>query len=203
MSKGKLLVVSGPSGAGKSTISQKVAQDSEIFLSVSATTRQPREGEDERHYLFLTEEEFQNKIAQDAFLEYANVYGHYYGTLREPVLEMMGKGRTVLLEIDVQGSMQVKKAYAECEMIFVLPPSLAELKKRLKARKSETEEQYCLRIAKALEEIKLALNYDYLVINDQVESAVMQLREIISSLDRKMKYNMDFIHAYTEEEKSI
>ncbi|MGI6349822.1 MAG: guanylate kinase [Eubacteriales bacterium] len=201
MKKGKLLVLSGPSGAGKSTISQRVAQESDIFLSISATTRKPREGEDENHYYFLTKEDFLTKIEEGAFLEYAQVYGQYYGTLRAPVLEMMEKGKNVLLEIDVQGSMQVKKAYDDCEMIFVLPPSLGELKKRLAARKSETEQQYNLRMAKALGEIEAALQYDYLIINEEIESAVTQLKQIIDSLDKKMKYNRNFIQTYIEEEK--
>lgn len=134
-------------------------------------------------------------------MEYAQVYGQYYGTLRAPVLEMMEKGKNVLLEIDVQGSMQVKKAYDDCEMIFVLPPSLSELKKRLAARKSETEQQYNLRMVKALGEIEAALQYDYLIINEEIESAVTQLKQIIDSLDKKMKYNRNFIQTYIEEEK--
>jgi len=193
-------VVSGPSGAGKSTICQKVVLDKDCYLSISATTRSPRTGENDNHYIFLKEEEFVSKINDNKFLEYAIVHGHYYGTLKKPVLEKLDEGKNVILEIDIQGSMQIKKIYPDCEMIFVLPPTLYQLAERLKARKSETEEQYRLRLNNAVNEIKMAHEYDYLVINDYVDDAVEQIKDIIRLLNKKVKYNMDFIDKFIRKE---
>ncbi|MEL7570447.1 MAG: guanylate kinase [Eubacteriaceae bacterium] len=203
MSKGKLLVVSGPSGAGKSTICKKAVKYKNNYLSVSATTRKPRDSEGCNDYIFLSEEEFNDKIRNNEFLEYACVHGNYYGTLKKPVFENLEKGNNVILEIDVQGSMQIKKIYPDCEMIFVLPPSLDVLISRLKGRKSETEDQFQLRLKNSVKEIKTAHEYDYLVINDNIDYAVEEINEIIKLLDKKIKYNMNFIDKFILEEESL
>jgi guanylate kinase len=200
VNKGKLIVVSGPSGAGKSTICQKAITCSDCYLSISATTRKPRSGENNSDYLFLSEKEFIEKINSNEFLEYACVHGNYYGTLKAPVFEKMNMGINVILEIDVQGSMQIKNIYPDCEMIFVLPPSLSELKKRLAARKTETDEQYNTRLKNAVKEIKMADNYDFLVINDKIENAVDDIKDIIKTINKKIKYNIDFINLFLNEE---
>ncbi len=201
MNRGKLIVVSGPSGAGKSTICQRAVTCGDCYLSISATTRKPRIGEDHSNYLFLSEEEFVKRINKNEFLEYACVHGNYYGTLKQPVFEKMNLGINVILEIDVQGSMLIKDIYPDCEMIFVLPPSLAELKKRLSARKTETVQQYSMRLKNAVKEIGMADKYDFLVINDKVENAVEDIKDIIKIINRKMKYNMYFINLFLNEEE--
>ncbi|NMC55836.1 MAG: guanylate kinase [Eubacteriaceae bacterium] len=203
MIKGKLLVVSGPSGAGKSTICKRAVNNKNNYLSISATTRKPRDGEGCDDYIFLSENEFNEKIKNNEFLEYARVHGNYYGTLKKPVFDNLEKGNNVILEIDVQGSMQIKKIYHDCEMIFVLPPSLEVLISRLKGRKSETEEQFQLRLKNSVKEIKTAHEYDYLVINDNIDDAVEEINEIIKLLDKKIKYNMDFIDKFILEEESL
>lgn len=203
MSKGKLLVVSGPSGAGKSTICKRAVNSANNYLSISATTRRARDGESNNDYIFLSEEEFEEKIKNNEFLEYACVHGNYYGTLKKPVFENLEKGNNVILEIDVQGSMQIKKIYQDCEMIFVLPPSLEMLISRLKGRKSETEEQFKLRLKNSVGEISMANEYDYLIINDNIDAAVEEMNEIIKLLDKKVKYNMDFIDKFILEEESL
>lgn len=203
MIKGKLLVVSGPSGAGKSTICKRAVNNKNNYLSISATTRKPRDGEGCDDYIFLSENEFNEKIKNNEFLEYACVHGNYYGTLKKPVFDNLEKGNNVILEIDVQGSMQIKKIYHDCEMIFVLPPSLEVLISRLKGRKTETEEQFQLRLKNSVKEIKTAHEYDYLVINDNIDDAVEEINEIIKLLDKKIKYNMDFIDKFILEEESL
>ncbi len=202
MSKGKMLVISGPSGAGKSTICKR-AVNGNNYLSISATTRKPRYGEGCNDYIFLSEEDFMKKIKNEEFLEYACVHGNYYGTLKKPVFENLEKGNNVILEIDVQGSMQIKEIYPECEMIFVLPPSLEHLISRLRGRKSETEAQFKLRLKNSVGEIKMAHEYDYLVINDNIEDAIDEINEIIKLLDKKIKYNKDFINKFILEEESL
>jgi guanylate kinase len=203
VNKGKLIVVSGPSGAGKSTICQRAITCSDCYLSISATTRKPRTDENGSDYLFLSREEFINKIHENEFLEYACVHGNYYGTLKKPVFEKINSGINVILEIDVQGSMQIKDIYADCEMIFVLPPSLEELKKRLSARKTETVEQYNMRLKNAVQEINMADKYDFLVINDEVDNAVEDIKDIIKIINKKIKYNMHFINLFLNEEESL
>lgn len=203
MSKGKLLVVSGPSGAGKSTICKRAVNNGKNYLSISATTRKPRDKEGCYDYIFLSEKEFNDKIKNNEFLEYACVHGNFYGTLKKPVFENLEKGNNVILEIDVQGSMQIKKIYPDCEMIFVLPPSLDVLVSRLKGRKSETEDQFQLRLKNSVKEIKTAHEYDYLVINDNIDDAVEEINEIIKLLDKKIKYNMNFIDKFILEEESL
>lgn len=182
--KGLLIVISGPSGAGKGTICQKLLeQNNNLYLSVSATTRSPRVGEkDGVDYYFLTKEDFEHKIDNDNFLEYAQVYkGCYYGTPKDKVTDMLNKGYDVILEIDIQGALQVKENYPEGIFIFVMPPTMRDLRDRLVARKTETKEKIIERFTKAYKEVNEKAKYNYVVINDIVENAVQKVEAIMLS----------------------
>ena len=150
MSEAKLFILSGPSGVGKGTIvSEVLKEDPDIHLSVSATTRSPRKGEVRGvSYYFMEDGEFRSEIEAGGFLEYADVHGHFYGTPKAPVLEKLAEGRDVILEIDVQGAMQVKETYPEGVFIFILPPSLGELRRRIEDRGTESREDIELRLGK-------------------------------------------------------
>ena len=192
--KGLLLVVSGPSGAGKGTICQQyLSEHSDCALSISATTRDPREGEmDGVNYFFLTKEEFRKKIDADGFLEHAIFCDNYYGTPKAPVMEMIESGKNVILEIEVQGALQVRSHYPEAVFVFVLPPSLQDLETRLRSRGTETEEVIQKRLERAKAEFKYIEKYNYVLINDTVENAVETLDAIVkaehSLLPRKYKF---------------
>ncbi|MDO4545143.1 MAG: guanylate kinase [Bacillota bacterium] len=188
MTKGKLFVVSGPSGAGKGTICKEVLdEERNIKLSVSMTTRKPREGEiDKVHYHFVDRSDFEALIEEEGFMEYANVYGNFYGTPRKQVLEWLEQGIDVILEIDVQGALQIKKTYPEGVFIFILPPSIEELKKRIKGRGSETEETMAKRLGAALKEISCIDQYDYRVINEELQTAIDRVRSIIKAEQCKL-----------------
>ena len=180
MRQGRLFVVSGPSGAGKGTICSKLLEGGELELSVSMTTRAPRGREIPGvSYYFVTHEEFQRTIDEGGLLEWAEIYGNRYGTPKAPVLEKLDAGRDVILEIEMQGAMQVKKNYPQCVLIFVLPPSLSELKKRLIARGTESPEQIEMRTKATLEEIKKIKDYSYFIINDELNAALDDARTII------------------------
>ncbi|MDY6083824.1 MAG: guanylate kinase [Dialister sp.] len=171
---GILLVVSGPSGAGKGTICDAIRERyPDLHYSVSMTTRRPRKGEEEGvNYFFRSNEQFEELISQNAFLEYAQVYDHYYGTPKEYVLNLLKSGKSVLLEIDIQGAMQVKKQYPKGVFIYVVPPSLAILSGRLHHRGTDTEEVIRNRLSKITEELALAHQYDYIVVNDVLSDAI-------------------------------
>lgn len=183
MTRGKLFVVSGPSGAGKGTICKEVLdEEKNMKLSVSMTTRKPREGEENRvHYHFVTRDSFEALIEADGFMEYADVYGNLYGTPKEQVLRWMEEGSDVLLEIDVQGALQIKKSYPEGVFIFILPPSVEELRSRIEGRGSETEEAMNRRLGEAVREISLIGEYDYGVVNEDVGTAVKEVKSIIAA----------------------
>ena len=183
MTKGKLFVISGPSGAGKGTICKEVLDgERNIKMSVSMTTRAPRDGEiDKVHYHFVDHEKFLTLIEDDGFLEHANVYGNFYGTPKKQVMEWLEQGIDVILEIDVQGALQVKKTYPEGVFIFILPPSIEELKKRIMGRGSETEETMARRLGAALREISCIDQYDYRVINEDLDTAIGCVRSIITA----------------------
>lgn len=181
--KGLLIVVSGPSGAGKGTICNEVLKRrADIFVSTSATTREPRKGEVEGiDYFFLNHEEFNRKIEDDAFIEYAEVYKNLYGTPKDTVLDKLNQGENILLEIDIQGALQVKKRYPEGVFIFILPPSMAELKSRIIGRGSETPESLERRFSSAFDELEFVNQYDYYIINDQVKKAASLMEAIIDA----------------------
>lgn len=178
--RGLLLVISGPSGAGKGTICKALLDKNEFWLSVSATTRNPREGEvDGQNYYFVNKENFIDRINRNDFLEYAEVYGNYYGTPKSSVMQMLNNGKDVILEIDIQGALKVKEAFPEGIFIFILPPSMEELKQRIIKRGSETPESLMTRFKSAYKEINYVSKYSYAVINDTVEDAVNKIECIV------------------------
>lgn len=180
--RGTLFVFSGPSGVGKGTLNAKLFAEfgDQIAFSVSATTRAPREGEiDGKHYFFISRQEFENRIANNDFLEHAEFAGNCYGTPKSYVMSLLDQGKNVLLEIEVQGAMQVMARMPECVSIFVLPPSFEELEHRLRGRGTETEEKIAQRLATAKHELTFADKYRYQIVNGgDVEAAYQQLRGI-------------------------
>lgn len=181
---GQLYVISGPSGSGKSTICRILEKEDNIKISVSATTRKPRKGEkDGINYYFLSREEFEEKIKRNAFYEYARVFENYYGTLRETVDEMLSQGFDVILEIDVQGAVQIMEKRPDAVTIFILPPDRKTLLERLSGRETETREQIELRTKEADRELSYKDRYDYRVINDDLDLCVKEILEIMEKED--------------------
>ncbi len=199
--KGLLFVVSGPSGAGKGTICKRLIEKKDIELSVSMTTRKPRPGEVEgKNYYFVSEEKFLDTIKSDGFLEYANVYGNYYGTPKDIVVQMLEKGRDVVLEIDIQGALQIRDSYPKGIFIFILPPSMAELRNRITGRGSETEDDINLRLGETLKEVAYIDKYDYCVVNGTIDEAVNRVVAIIvAEHSRVSKDIYELIEKYKEE----
>lgn len=199
LQKGLLVVISGPSGAGKGTICKAlVERNKTVKLSVSCTTRKPRSNEkDGINYYFLAEEKFKDMVKNDEFLEYANVYGNFYGTPRYRIEELLNKGIDVILEIDIQGALKVNEKFSEGVFIFILPPSMNELKARIKKRGSETEESLIRRFNSAFKEINYVSRYKYVVTNDKVEDAVKKVESIITAekcrVDRIKDAGLDLI----------
>ncbi len=182
MRHGKLFDFSGPSASGKGTICRQLLKDPNTWLSVSITTRQPREGEVHGvHYYFVTREEYDRTVEEDGFLEHAEIYENCYGTPKKYALEHMAAGDDVILEIEMQGALQVKAAYPEAVLVFVLPPSLKELENRIRKRGTESEEQIALRMKTTLDEIGLMEKYDYFVINDDLDQAIADARAIMKA----------------------
>ncbi|HIX90257.1 MAG TPA: guanylate kinase [Candidatus Agathobaculum pullicola] len=182
MRKGTLYVFTGPSGAGKGTLLSRLQeQDNRLFYSISATTRTPRPGEtDGVQYYFLSKAEFEEKIAQNAFLEHARYVDNYYGTLEAPVNEKLEQGFDVVLEIEVQGAMQVHEKRPDAVMVFIAPPSFEELAARLRGRGTEDEEKVLKRLETAKEELKYQNEFDYVVVNDELDRAVEELQNILA-----------------------
>lgn len=181
MNPGKLFVFTGPSGTGKGTIlSQVLAAEPQLRLSVSATTRQPREGEvNGVHYWFMSQADFESKIEQDAFLEHACYVGNYYGTPEQPVNDQLASGYDVILEIEVQGAMQIHKKRPDAVMVFVAPPSVEELANRLRGRGTESEDKVAARLAQAQTELTYQSQFDYVIVNDDLNEAIADLRAIL------------------------
>ena len=205
MDKGLLLVISAPSGGGKGTILKELfAQDENLRLSVSATTRAPRPGEEHgKQYYFLTRETFETLVAQGNMLEHAEYVGNYYGTPREPVEDWMSQGKDVVLEIEVKGGAQVKRLMPQCVSIFILPPSMQVLEKRLRGRGTEAEETIQKRLQKAREELPHAKDYDYIVYNDALEDAVSDIRAIIKAEKLKFSRNPNSIERVLEHAETV
>ena len=189
MSKGFLLVLSGPSGSGKGTVSEALmAKNNEVKFSTSVTTRKPRSMEvDGENYFFKTEDEFKEMVKNDELLEYAHVHTNYYGTPKEFVFQEIEKGEIVLLEIDVQGALQIKDKYKEAVFIFLLPPTMEELKHRIVSRGTESEKDIETRFANAFKELDFVGKYDYFVVNDKVEQAVEDIENIIAAEKLRVK----------------
>lgn len=180
--KGLLIVISGPAGAGKGTICKSLISRNEYYLSVSATTRSPRKGEENgKSYFFTTKDDFLKRIDQNDFLEYAEVYGNYYGTPRSTVINALNNGKDVILEIDIQGALKVKENYPDGIFIFILPPSMTILKERLVNRGSETPESLMTRFKSAFKEINYVSKYNYAVVNDEVEKAAHKIECILEA----------------------
>lgn len=182
MKKGLLIVVSGPSGCGKGTILGSITKEMGISYSVSATTRAMREGEvDGVNYHYITKERFEQLIAEDKVLEYTSYCGNYYGTLRDEVDSRREQGQDVLLEIEVEGAANVRRLCPDAVSIFIAPPSVKELERRLRKRGTETEEVIAERVSQAEREIHSALEYDYIIINGELEKAVNDVASVINA----------------------
>lgn len=200
MDVGFLLIVSGPAGVGKGTLCNRLLEDDkDVVFSVSSTTRQPREGElDGVNYNFIDKELFEKQIGADQFLEYAFVHTDYYGTPKEFVDRGIEEGRIVLLEIDVQGAIQVKENHPEAVTVFILPPSMDELERRIVDRNTETEAQIKKRMSNAYKEIDLVDKYDYFIVNDDLDLATENLIAIINAEKHKVKRKIDLKEEYLD-----
>ena len=196
--EGLLIVVSGPSGAGKGTICKRLLEKNpNLGYSISATTRAPRTGEvNGVNYWFLSKEEFQKMIAEDGLLEWAEVYGNYYGTPAQKVRDSLAEGKNILLEIDTQGAALVREKFPEGVYIYILPPSLEELKRRIIGRGTDSAESIERRLSCAREEMGCASEqYNYLVLNDEVELAVERVETIIEAEQYQIKRNLNLLQA--------
>ena len=201
MAKGQLFVVSGPSGVGKGTICNRILEEADIEFSVSMTTRAPRTGEvDGESYYFVEIEEFKKNIEEGGFLEYAQVYGNYYGTPLKQTMELIEAGKDVLLDIDIQGALNVKKSYPKGVFIFILPPSMTELRKRITGRGSETEETLKVRMGETLKEVSYVDKYDYCVVNGDLDEAVHRVKAILVAEHSRVSEDIhELIEKYKEE----
>ncbi len=197
--KGRMIVVSAPSGCGKGTILAEILKSDKFYYSISATTRAPREGEkDGVNYHFITKEEFERQIENGGMLEYAEYCGNYYGTPKKILEEKMNEGINVILEIEVQGAMKVRKLVPDAVFIFIVPPSISELERRLRKRGTETDDVIAKRVAEAAGEIKKAPDYDYIVVNGDLDDAVDDFKKIIRAEEMKSAYSKNIIDEVLE-----
>ena len=185
--KGLIIVVSAPSGAGKKAVLDNLrAADPNLCYSVSATTRDPRPGEVQgRDYFFMSDETFRNKVAAGEFIEYADVHGRLYGTLKAELARLVGSGKDIVLELDTEGAENVKRLWSDSVLIFIAPPTFDELQKRLEARGTDSPEQIEVRLETAREEMELTDMYDHIVVNDVLGEAALEVKEIIASARRE------------------
>lgn len=199
--KGKLFIISGPSGAGKGTICKRIVDETPVQLSVSMTTRAPRPGEVHGvNYYFTEVELFKEEIQRGGLIEYAEVYGNYYGTPRAMVEETLEKGIDIILEIDIQGALKVKDTLEDGVFIFILPPSMHELRKRLTGRGSDSQESINLRLSETLNELSYIEKYDYCVVNGDLDEAVHRVKSIITAEHSKVTKDVKNLIAQYEEE---
>ena len=189
--KGMVIIISAPSGAGKTSICDAVVKKNKnIVYSISTTTRAPRKGEKNgREYFFVTERQFKDEIKQKMFAEWAKVHNNYYGTSKKTLENIISKGKDVLLDIDVQGAVKIKKEYKQALMIFIMAPSLKVLKQRLIKRNKDSKQTIAVRLKNAEKEIKYIDKYDYLVINDKLPESIKQVENIISCSKLSTKIN--------------
>lgn len=199
--QGLLIVLSGPSGVGKGTVCKALRERMpELAYSVSATTRSPREGEqDGVNYFFKTREQFERMIEREELLEWTEYVGNYYGTPRQYVTDILQSGRDIILEIEVKGALQVKQRFPEGTFVFLLPPSLEELKNRIELRGTETEDVINSRMATAVEELKMIEHYDYAVVNDEIEAATSRIQAILTAEHCKRSRVMPKVLKWLEE----
>ena len=205
MDGGFLLVLSGPSGSGKGTVSEALMKNNDdIIFSTSVTTRTPRPGEvNGENYFFATREEFEEMVEKDDLLEHAFVHTNYYGTPKKFVFDEIEKGEIVLLEIDVQGALQIKEKYKEAVFIFLIPPTMDELRSRLVKRDTETEDEIETRYRNAFRELDFVGEYDYFVINDVIDNAVKDIETIIAAEKLRVKRHKNIKkEVQAEEERS-
>ncbi len=202
---GMLVVVSGFSGAGKGTLMKALLNRYENYaLSISATTREPRTGEvNGKEYFFVTEEHFKNMIEKEELIEYAQYVNHSYGTPREYVLNQMKMGKDVILEIEIQGALKVKERFPEAILLFVMPPNAHELKRRLIGRGTESMEVINARLRRAAEEAQGMEAYDYILINDEIDTCVEEMHLMIQVQHKRASNNMAFLSQIREELKNI
>ena len=199
MEKGLIIVISGPAGSGKGTVNAHLLKTGDFAYSVSATTRAPRPGEvDGVNYYFVSKDDFENRIADGRMLEYTEYCGNYYGTPKEEALRVIEGGKNLILEIEVEGAMNIKRTYPEAILIMLLPPSFSKQEERLRGRGTETEEKILARLQRAHEEVELLPNYDYVVYNEdgRDREAARQIEEIVRSEKRAIKRQPDAVNKY-------
>ena len=202
-SKGILLVISGFAGTGKGTLVHELLEKYDNYaLSVSATTRSPRPGEvDGVHYFFKSKEEFEEMIRENRLIEYASYVENYYGTPKEYVQQQLENGKDVILEIEIQGALKIKKQFPDTLLLFMVPPSASVLEERLRGRGTETDEVVRKRLHRAVEEAEFIEQYDYLIVNDDLETCVKETHEIIQSQHHRVDQRREFIDTLKEDLK--
>lgn len=193
--RGLLVVISGPSGTGKGTVCKKLlSQRKSVRYSVSATTRKPRQGEVEGHnYFFVSESQFLDMLEKDALIEWDKYCDNYYGTPKAFVDKCLDEGTDVILEITVEGALEIKQKYPECVLVFIVPPSLEELRRRIESRATECCDVIEKRLEQASNELKYVSKYDYLILNDSVDAAVLNIEKVLDAERLKPSRNMEYI----------
>ena len=202
--RGILAIISGFSGAGKGTVVNKLLEKDNYAVSISATNREPRQGEvDGKNYFFKSRDEFENMIENNQLIEYAEYVGNYYGTPRDYVFKKLEEGYDVILEIEMQGALKVKEKFPETALIFITPPSADELKKRLVGRGTETIEQIDKRMSRAVDECDYMNKYDYIVVNDDLDECVDEIHRLLQSIHNAKENQSELIEKITEELKKF